>query len=70
MEGAVLLGEWTKPATGRTRLELGQGLGLALQQRLQGCLDQSGGGGLGDLLRSVEIKVNGVVAGASGHDLA
>jgi hypothetical protein len=45
-----------------------QGVGLPLQQALQGAFDQSGGGRLGDLLQGVQVKLDGVVAGAAGDD--
>jgi hypothetical protein len=50
-----------------------QSVGLALQEGLQGALVESGGGGLGDLLHSVEIDVEAgaaVAEGAAGDDFA
>jgi hypothetical protein len=47
-----------------------QGVGLPLEQALQGTFDQPGGGRLGDLLQGVEVELDGVVAGAAGNDFA
>ena len=47
-----------------------QGVGLPLQQALQGAFDQPGGGGLGDALQGGQIELDSVVAGAAGDDFA
>ena len=47
-----------------------EGVGLPLQQALQGAFDQAGSGGLGDALQGGQIEGDGVVAGASGDDFA
>lgn len=50
-----------------------QGVGLALQEGLQGALVEAGGGGLGDLLHGVEVDVESgavVTEGAAGDDFA
>jgi hypothetical protein len=52
---------------------LAEGLGLLLEEGLQGSLGESGGGGGGDLLHGAEIDVESgalVAEGAAGDDLA
>jgi hypothetical protein len=51
-------------------LLVSQGIGLPLQQALQGAFDQSGRSRLGDLLQSVQIELEGIIAGAAGDDFA
>jgi len=70
VDGTVLVGERTKSATGRAGLLVRQGVGLPLQQALQGALDQPGSGSLGDALQGGQIEVDGIVAGAAGDDFA
>jgi hypothetical protein len=70
MEGALLVVDGAESATGGTGLLLSQGVGLALQEEVEGAFEESGSGGLGDLLQGVQIEFQGVVAGASGNDFA
>jgi hypothetical protein len=70
LDGTVLVGERAESATGRAGLLVRQGVGLPLQQALQGACDQPGGGGLGDTLQGGQIEADGVVAGAAGDDFA
>ena len=69
VQGAVLAGNRAEAAALGAGLLGTQGVGLTLQEGFEGALDETLGGGLGDLLHSIEIEVEGVVAGASGDDL-
>ena len=70
VHGALPVGERAESSTGRAGLLVGQGVGLPLQQALQGAFDQAGGGVLGDALQGRDIEVDGVVASAASDDFA
>ena len=70
MDGTALVGERAQSATAWAGLLVCQGVGLPLQQALQGAFDQPGGSRLGDLLQGVQVELDGVVAGAAGDDFA
>jgi hypothetical protein len=71
-QGAASAADGTGSAAGGAGLLVAEGLGLLFEEDFRGAFTQAVGGGLGALLRGVEVKFErGVVrAGAAGDDVA